>query len=178
MRSDGRSAARGKFLLRFFLFSRSDKAYDRNAYKYSARDTREIDKNIFRTAAPTVDERLMIFVGNGDESAYARRIHRCAKNVTGFRSQFGKIFGDNSDCYFCEVERGMGINEQSRFEGMRMKNFIGTQILGPILPLNPEFCEYILRLAGEKDPVAAHREAAVAAFDRRVREFSDPKVKF
>ncbi len=98
--------------------------------------------------------------------------------VTGFRSQFGKIFGDNSDCYFCEVERGMGINEQSRFEGMRMKNFIGTQILGPILPLNPEFCEYILRLAGEKDPVAAHREAAVAAYDRRVREFSDPKVKF
>ena len=98
--------------------------------------------------------------------------------VTGFRSQFGKIYGDNSSCFFCEVERGMGINENSRFEGMRKNNFIGTQVLGPILPLNPEFCEYILRLAGEKNPVAAHKEAATAAFEQRLREFSDPKVKF
>ena len=72
----------------------------------------------------------------------------------------------------------MGINENSRFEGVRKNNFIGTQILGPILPLNPEFCEYILRLAGEKNPVAAHKEAATAAFEQRLREFSDPKVKF
>lgn len=98
--------------------------------------------------------------------------------VTGFRSQFGKIYGDNSSCFFCEVERGMGINENSRFEGMRKNNFIGTQVLGPILPLNPEFCEYILRLAGEKNPVAAHKEAATAAFEQRLREFSDLKVKF
>ncbi len=98
--------------------------------------------------------------------------------ITGFRSQFGKIYGDNSDCYFCEIERGMGINETSKLEGLRKKNFIGTQILGPILPLNPEFCEYILHLAGEKNPVAAHKDIAMKAFNQRLSEFSDEKIKF
>lgn len=57
--------------------------------------------------------------------------------LVGFRSQFGTIHGDNATCCFAENQRAMGINPQTKLEGMRRKNFIGTQILGPILPLNP-----------------------------------------
>jgi CobQ-like glutamine amidotransferase family enzyme len=97
--------------------------------------------------------------------------------LTGFRSQFSFVYGDNSDFAFIKVERGVGINKQSKLEGVRRKNFIGTHLIGPILPLNPEFCEYVLRLAGS-NASAAHKQAAMAAYDRRVAEFRDPKVKF
>ncbi len=97
--------------------------------------------------------------------------------ITGFRSQFSMIYGDNTDCGFVNVERGIGINRQSKVEGFKYRNFFGTQLLGPILPLNPEFCEYIISLAGE-NAVAAFREEAMSAYEQRVKEFSDPNIKF
>lgn len=97
--------------------------------------------------------------------------------LVGFRSQFAAIHGDNSGCYFAENQRSMGINPQTKLEGMRRNNFIGTQILGPILPLNPLFTEYLVKLAGCESP-AAYREAAMAAFEQRLKEFRDPETQF
>lgn len=97
--------------------------------------------------------------------------------ITGFRSQFGMIRGNNRKFCFMKVKRGIGINPKSAYEGMRRNNFFGTQILGPILPVNPLFTEYLIRQAGgEAD--AAYRDEAMAAYSQRVREFSDRKVKF
>lgn len=97
--------------------------------------------------------------------------------ITGFRSQFGMISGDNSKEYFLNVTRGMGMNEKNQLEGVRRNNFFGTQLLGPILPLNPEFCEYLIRLAGG-NAVAAYRKEAMEAYEQRVKEFNDPDVEF
>jgi len=97
--------------------------------------------------------------------------------LVGFRSQFSFLYGDNSENYFQKVIRGDGINRESKLEGFRVKNLIGTQLLGPILPLNPLFCEYLLSLAGV-DAKAAFREEALQAYHQRVKEFSDPNVKF
>ncbi len=97
--------------------------------------------------------------------------------ITGFRSQFSMIYGDNSDCAFVNVQRGIGINRQSKIEGFKYKNFFGTEILGPILPLNPAFCEYLISLAGEK-ATAAFKDEALAAYEQRIKEFSDPNIKF
>ena len=97
--------------------------------------------------------------------------------IVGFRSQFSFLYGDNSENYFLECIRGCGINRESKLEGMRRNNLICTQLIGPILPLNPLFCEYLLSLAGVK-AVAAHREAAMAAYEQRVKEFKDPQIIF
>lgn len=97
--------------------------------------------------------------------------------IVGFRSQFSFIYGDNSGCYFLKCTRGDGINRESIYEGMRYKNLFCTQILGPILPLNPLFCEYLLRLCGI-EAQAAYREAAMAAYEQRIKEFLDPNVVF
>lgn len=97
--------------------------------------------------------------------------------LVGFRSQFSRIYGDNSAFCFAENQRAMGINSKTRLEGMRRKNFIGTQILGPILPLNPLFTEHLIKLAGG-DAEAAYRDAAMAAYDQRLKEFRDPETKF
>lgn len=97
--------------------------------------------------------------------------------VVGFRSQFSFLYGDNSENYFLKCIRGDGINRESKLEGMRLRNLICTQLIGPILPLNPIFCEYLIALTGEK-ATAAYRDAAMAAYEQRVKEFSDPNVVF
>lgn len=97
--------------------------------------------------------------------------------IVGFRSQFSFIYGDNSQCYFVECVRGDGINRESKLEGLRKNNLICTQILGPILPLNPLFCEYFIGLTGAT-VTAAYREAAMDAYIQRVKEFKDPSVVF
>ena len=97
--------------------------------------------------------------------------------IVGFRSQFSFLYGDNSDNYFVKCLRGDGINRESKLEGMRKNNLICTQILGPILALNPLFCEYFVGLTGSKYP-AAFRDAAISAYEQRLKEFSDPNVVF
>jgi len=97
--------------------------------------------------------------------------------IVGFRSQFSFIYGNNDSCYFLKCMRGIGINPNSKLEGMRRNNLICTQLLGPILPLNPLFCEYLLRLCG-CEVEAAYKTTAMDAYNQRLLEFSDPKVRF
>lgn len=97
--------------------------------------------------------------------------------IVGFRSQFSFLYGDNANYYFLKCIRGDGIHPGSKLEGMRKNNLFCTQLLGPILPLNPLFCEYLLNLCG-MDVKAAFRESAMDAYNQRLKEFSDPKVPF
>lgn len=97
--------------------------------------------------------------------------------IVGFRAQFSFVYGDNTQNYFINCERGVGINPDSKLEGFRKNNLICTSLLGPILPLNPLFCEYFLRLA-KCDAPAAYRDAAMNAYEQRLKEFSDPETVF
>ena len=98
-------------------------------------------------------------------------------DVVGFRSQFSFLYGDNSDCYFMECTRGRGINKDSKLEGMRKNNLMCTQLIGPLLPLNPLFCEYLLGLCGVNAQAAFH-SSAMDAYQQRLQEFNDPNVSF
>ena len=98
-------------------------------------------------------------------------------DVVGFRSQFSFLYGDNTDFAFLECTRGCGINKESKLEGMRKNNLICTQLIGPILPLNPLLCEYLIALTGNKAE-AAFRQSAMDAYQTRLKEFQDPSVKF
>ena len=97
--------------------------------------------------------------------------------VVGFRTQFSFLYGDNTEDYFLECTRGMGINPESKLEGMRRNNLICTQLVGPILVLNPQLCKYLLQLRG-CDAQPAYWEAAMAAYEQRLKEFEDPATNF
>jgi len=97
--------------------------------------------------------------------------------IVGFRSQFSFLYGDNSSCYFAKCLRGCGINRKSTLEGLRKNNLICTQIIGPILPLNPLFCEYFIGLTGQA-ATAAYKEAAMDAYNQHLKEFNDPSTVF
>lgn len=97
--------------------------------------------------------------------------------ITGFRSQFSMLYGEHNGNCFVKLKRGIGINKNSDLEGYRVHNFFATQILGPIIPLNPLFCEHLISLTGEVAQ-AAFKDEAMSAYSQRVKEFSDPKIKF
>lgn len=89
--------------------------------------------------------------------------------LVGFKSQFTMMYGDNTNCYFSEVEKGIGINKESNLEGIRKNNFIGTYLIGPILILNPLFTKKIIAMMGA-EPQIALEEDVMAAYEARIRE--------
>ena len=90
--------------------------------------------------------------------------------VIGFKSQFTMMYGDNSLNYFLEVEKGIGINEESKFEGIKMNNFIGTYLIGPILILNPLLTKKIMEMLEIKEEPAIYDDS-LEAYNVRLKEF-------
>jgi CobQ-like glutamine amidotransferase family enzyme len=91
--------------------------------------------------------------------------------IVGFKSQFSHSYGDNSRCFLFEKTRGTGLSPGNRFEGLRKNNFLATYLLGPLLPLNPPFTGYILRLLGAEDAAPAFDGIATEAYIQRIDEF-------
>ena len=96
--------------------------------------------------------------------------------LLGFRSQFSMVYGDNSQDYFMSCEQGHGINRDTSLEGVRRNNLICTHMTGPLLVLNPLFTEHLMGIMGVHEPQAAFRDVAMAAYERRLANFLDPKA--
>ena len=91
--------------------------------------------------------------------------------VVGFKSQFSMMYGNIENEYFLQVEKGIGINPESKLEGIKKNNFFGTYLTGPILILNPLFTKKILSIMGVEEPKVAFEEDTVAAYEERLKEF-------
>lgn len=93
--------------------------------------------------------------------------------IVGFKSQFACSFGDNEKNYLFNVIKGSGINKESTMEGIRINNFIGTYVLGPILIMNPDFTKYILELMNIEDYNLIFDEELYKAYQIRLNEFNN-----
>ena len=63
----------------------------------------------------------------------------------------------------------------SKYEGLRKNNFFGTNLLGPILILNPYFTKYLFKLLN-KDSIL-YEEELVDAYNKRLQEYKSD-IKF
>lgn len=135
-------------------------------FPYKSRIEELIEKNVVFLFTGNAIEVLGKYIENEDGSkieglgifdVYAKRdmMHRHNSRLVGkfenielvgFKSQFTMMYGDNTNSYFVQVEKGIGINKDSNLEGVRKNNFIGTYILGPILILNPLFTKKIIKM--------------------------------
>jgi CobQ-like glutamine amidotransferase family enzyme len=103
-------------------------------------------------------------------------------DIVGFRAQFTKchLFGNEKVGLF-GVSVGDGMKDtakgEAKIEGVRVKNFFGTYLLGPLLVSNPQFTEYLLTLAGFDDIELPFAEELYEAYERRLIEFSQPKIR-
>ena len=91
--------------------------------------------------------------------------------IVGFKSQFTMMYGNNTDNYFLKVEKGIGINKESKLEGINKNNFFGTYLTGPILILNPLFTKKILQILGVDKPKLYLEKDLKAAYEERLRDF-------
>lgn len=72
-----------------------------------------------------------------------------SQKIVGFENHSGNIdIGSYSP--LGKVLTGYGNNERGESEGVVYKNFIGTNLHGPLLPKNPMLCDYILSCALKK----------------------------
>lgn len=156
---------------------------------YKERIEELIDKNVVFLFTGNAVEVLGKYIENEDRSkiegigifdVYAKRdmMHRHNSymvgefediEIVGFKSQFTMMYGDNSDSYFLKVEKGIGLNKESKLEGIKKNNFIGTYIIGPILIQNPLFTKKIMNMMGVEKEVALE-EDVMNAYNARLKE--------
>lgn len=98
--------------------------------------------------------------------------------LVSFKAQFSKSYGDNSNDYFFDVIRGEGLGPDTMKEGLRRNNFFATYSVGPFLVLNPLFVKYLLKLMGVEDVRLAFEPTIMAAYEQRLKEFSDEKCRY
>lgn len=122
--------------------------------------------------------------GLGIFDVYAKRITRLRHNdlvmghtvignmeIVGFKNQMSHLYGVDNN-YFLNLEYGCGRNKETKKEGIKYKNFIGTYVIGPILALNPDFASNLMDICNIKEDETILKEDAILAHDKRVREFT------
>ncbi len=97
--------------------------------------------------------------------------------ILGFKSQFTMLYGDNSNNYLAEVQMGIGINPETKLEGIHQNNFIATYVIGPLLILNPYFTLKLLKMMGVDKPKLAFEEEVLKAYEVRLKKFKTLEAK-
>lgn len=95
--------------------------------------------------------------------------------IVGFKSQFSFSYKKDEKNNFIKVDRGVGLNKEDSYEGIKYRNFYGTYLLGPILPMNPYFTKFLLKQIN-KDVEPAFMDAATDAYNFRVKEIMNPET--
>ena len=96
--------------------------------------------------------------------------------IVGYKSQFTMVTAADSLPGFLTADRGIGRNRHTAVEGVRRNNFMGTSLIGPLLIINPHFTRALLaQLDPDTEPVLAHEQLAIAAYDARLADFRDDK---
>ncbi len=93
--------------------------------------------------------------------------------MVGFKNQFTKSYGEIENNYFIQTTMGEGLNETTKLEGIKINNFIGTYLLGPILILNPLFTKYLLEKMGVENPKLAYEKEIMESYNQRLKEFEN-----
>lgn len=100
----------------------------------------------------------------------------CGENIlVGFKNQLSHSYGETGSPFLL-MHTGTGLNPETKNEGFRHGNFIATYLLGPLLPLNPQFALSLMQVIApeaEFAPLPYEEEA----YRRRVEELSRPTVK-
>lgn len=65
--------------------------------------------------------------------------------ITGFKNLLSHSYGENP-CPLLKMKKGAGMNKETDLEGVHKNNLFATYHTGPLLPLNPKFTEYLIKL--------------------------------
>ena len=98
-------------------------------------------------------------------------------DIVGYKSQFTHSYGCGELEPIFKTVRGHGRNPSFSGEGIKINNFYGTYLIGPMLVCNPPFMKYLMEKCGVENPKIAFEKKAMEVYRKRVAEFSDPKTR-
>ena len=81
------------------------------------------------------------------------------------------LYGNNEQNYFIKAKMGVGINPESKLEGIHQNNFFATYLIGPFLILNPQFTLKLMELMKVEKPTLAFEEDMLKAYQERLAKF-------
>jgi CobQ-like glutamine amidotransferase family enzyme len=88
--------------------------------------------------------------------------------ITGFKNLLSHSYGENN-CPFLTMKTGAGMNKETKIEGVHKNNLFATYHTGPILPLNPQFTDYLIKLV-DNEYVGVELEYETKAYESRIKE--------
>ncbi len=88
--------------------------------------------------------------------------------ITGFKNLLSHSYGENP-CPFLTMKKGAGMNKETKIEGVHKNNLFATYHTGPILPLNPQFADYLIKLI-DSDYVGVALKYEQKSYENRVKE--------
>ncbi|BDF04009.1 glutamine amidotransferase [[Clostridium] hylemonae] len=94
----------------------------------------------------------------------------CDMPVVGFENHGGRTF-INDNTPFGKVLYGAGNDGESGYEGVVYKNVIGTYLHGPLLPKNPEICDWLIQRALERRYGCAELESLDDSREKAANEY-------
>jgi CobQ-like glutamine amidotransferase family enzyme len=65
--------------------------------------------------------------------------------IVGFKNLLSHSYGENP-YPFLNMKKGCGMNKENKVEGVKHNNLFATYHTGPILPLNPQFTDYLIKI--------------------------------
>lgn len=95
------------------------------------------------------------------------------ETVMGFKTQFTMAYTPDESLGLFKKVKGVGLNRKAAWEGIRLHNFFGTYLVGPILVMNPPFTKYLLRLLGAGDVPLAFEKENMEAYAQRKKDFAE-----
>ena len=95
------------------------------------------------------------------------------ETVMGFKTQFTMAYTPDESLGLFKKVKGVGLSRKAAWEGIRLHNFFGTYLVGPILVINPPFTKYLLRLLGAGDVPLAFEKENMEAYAQRKKDFAE-----
>ena len=109
----------------------------------------------YKTASTKIEglDILDIYTDSGDTRLISNVVLECDKfsmPIVGFENHAGRTYLGEGVTPLGKVLFGNGNTGDSGYEGVIYKNVIATYLHGPLLPKNPQLCDYILARALER----------------------------
>ncbi len=97
--------------------------------------------------------------------------------IVGNKSQFTFMYGENEYPFIKSIDKCVGMNMESKLEGINYKNFFATSLLGPFLVLNPYFVKHILKLMN-CDRKLVFEDQLIKTYENRLEILKQPNLVF
>ena len=88
--------------------------------------------------------------------------------IVGFKNLLSHSYGENTQP-FLSMKKGCGMNTVCTVEGVNYNNLFATYHTGPILPLNPQFTDYLIKIV-DNNYESVTLEYEKQAYESRLKE--------